>query len=222
MQFNAELQIWVGFFAVGLCNGLMSNFSKSFGLTFINDDHFFSNVAIFQGISNGLCRIAWGYSYDKIGFKRCFITIGLAVTLGTAVLPLLPLLGQDTIAAQAGYAAVMVVLYGTFPGIYAVVAAAVADAFGQLHYKANFGLLFTQAVAYSGAILIATQVNINHWRRGRISRLLQIPVIHLGLGYNGIFLVAGACGVIGVINNCFVPKDLSLQKQKQKCLKEPI
>ena len=135
----------------------MSNFSKSFGLTFINDDHFFSRVAIFQGFSNGLCRIVWGYSYDKIGFKKCFIIIGSAVTLGTTILPLLPLLGH-TVPAQAGYASVMVLLYGAFPGIYAIVAAAVADAFGHLHYKANFGLLFTQAVAYSAALLVATQV----------------------------------------------------------------
>ena len=82
------------------------------------------------------------------------------MTLGTSSLPLLPLLGNDTLAAQTGYATVMVVLYGTFPGIYSVVAAAVADAFGPLHYKANFGLLFTQAVVYSAAILTATQENI--------------------------------------------------------------
>ena len=60
-----NLQIWVGFFAVGLCNGLMSNYSKSFGLTFINDDHFFASVAIFQNVANGLCRIFWGYAYDR-------------------------------------------------------------------------------------------------------------------------------------------------------------
>ena len=74
------------------------------------------------------------------------------MTLGTALLPVLPLFGQGTIAAKAGYTSVMVLLYGTFPGIYSIVAAAVADAFGPVHYKANFGLLFTQAVAYSGVI----------------------------------------------------------------------
>ena len=140
----------------------MSNFSKSFGLTFINDDHFFASVAIFQNTANGFCRILWGYSYDKIGFKKCFIIIGSAVTLGTALLPVLPLFGQGTIAAKAGYTSVMVLLYGTFPGIYSIVAAAVADAFGPVHYKANFGLLFTQAVAYSGVILTVTQVSLTY------------------------------------------------------------
>ena len=52
--------------------------------------------------------------------------------------------------------------------------------------------------------------------------LLQTPVIHEALGYTGIFLVAGACGVVGVINNCFVPDNLSPEKRQEKFLKEPI
>ena len=174
----------------------MSNFSKSFGLTFINDDHFFASVAIFQNIANGLCRILWGFSYDKIGFKRCFIIIGSAVTLGTAVLPALPLLGQGTTAAKAGYSSVMVLLYGTFPGIYAIVAAAVADAFGSLHYKANFGLLFTQAMAWSLVVLA----------------MAKIPVFESFLGYTGMFLVAGGFGIIGLLVVCFIPRNLSTSK----------
>ena len=176
----------------------MSNFSKSFGLTFINDDHFFASVAIFQNIANGLCRIVWGFSYDKIGFKKCFLIIGSAVTLGTALLPVLPLMGQGSVAAKAGYAAVMILLYGTFPGIYAIVAAAVADAFGSLHYKANFGLLFTQSLAYSAVILTVTQV----------------PVFHAGLGYTGVFLLAGACGVVGILTSCCLPRTFNPTTQK--------
>ena len=136
----------------------MSNYSKSFGLTFINNDHFFATVAIFQNIFNGGCRILWGLSYDRFGLRKCMITLGLITTVLTASLPLLPYLGQETGAAKAGYGLVMVVLYGTFPGIYPVVAPAVAEAFGPVHYKANFGLLLTQSLAYSATILIITQV----------------------------------------------------------------
>ena len=88
------------------------------------------------------------------------IAIGLVTTALTASLPLLPYLGQETMAAKAGYGLVMIVLYGTFPGIYAVVAPAVAEAFGEIHYKANFGLLFTQSLAYGATILIITQVEV--------------------------------------------------------------
>ena len=146
---------------MALCNGLMSNYSKSFGLTFINNDHFFATVAIFQNIFNGGCRILWGLSYDRFGLRKCMITLGLITTVLTASLPLLPYLGQETGAAKAGYGLVMVVLYGTFPGIYPVVAPAVAEAFGPVHYKANFGLLFTQSLANSATILIITQVGID-------------------------------------------------------------
>jgi len=58
-------QIWTGFFSISLTIAIMGNFSKSFGLTFINDDHFYSIVAIFQNILNGFSRIFWGFSYDR-------------------------------------------------------------------------------------------------------------------------------------------------------------
>ena len=145
----------------------MSNYSKSFGLTFINNDHFFATVAIFQNIFNGGCRILWGLSYDRFGLRRCMIAIGLITTVLTAILPLLPYLGQETTAAKAGYGLVMIVLYGTFPGIYPVVAAAAAEAFGAVHYKANFGLLFTQSLAYSATILIITQVIVETFTRDK-------------------------------------------------------
>ena len=88
------LQIWLGFFSISLTNGLMSNYSKTFGLTFINDDHFFAKVAVFLNILNGICRILWGYYYDRFGFKHCFRIIGVTVTLVTATLPALPALGK--------------------------------------------------------------------------------------------------------------------------------
>ena len=170
----------------------MSSYSKSFGLTFINDDHFYATVAIFQNLFNGGCRLFWGLSYDRFGFRKCMILIGVVTTAMTATLPLLPYLGQESLTAKAGYALVMIILYGTFPGIYAVVAPAVTDAFGQIHFKANFGLLFTQTFAFCVTVLIITQVT----------------VIYDVLGYNGMFLLAGVFGVVGVVNNVFIPGDL--------------
>jgi len=193
---NTFYQIWLGFFAVSLCTGLMLNYSKSFGLTFINNDHFFATVAIFQNILNGCCRIFWGLLYDRFGLRKCMIAIGLITTVLTASLSLLPYLGEDTEAAKAGYGLVMIVLYGTFPGVYAVVAPAVADYYGRLHFKANFGLLFTTSLAYSAVILIITQVT----------------VIYAALGYTGMFLLAGAFGLIGVLNNLFLPTQFSSTK----------
>jgi len=186
-------QIWMGFCAVGLCNGLMSTYSKTFGLTFINDDHYFANVAIVQNVFNGACRIFWGFGYDRLGFKTCFLVIGSVVSIATALLPTLPFLGEESIGARAGYGILMVLLYGTFPGIYAIVAAGVNEAFGPLHYKANFGLLFTQSVAYCIIMLIMT----------------KISVIQAALGYTGMFLIAGGVGIFGILAVCLLPKHLS-------------
>ena len=85
--------MWIGFFSAGLCNGLMSTYSKTFGLTFINNDHFFATVGIIQNISNGSCRFLWGYSYDRFGFKTSFMVLGFIVTVLTFCLPTLPFLG---------------------------------------------------------------------------------------------------------------------------------
>ena len=80
---------------MGLCIGLMSNYSKTFGLTFINDDHFFASIAIVQNVFNGSCRIFWGFFYDKAGFKVCFLFIGFIVTAITALLPVLTFIGKN-------------------------------------------------------------------------------------------------------------------------------
>ena len=54
----------------------------------------------------------------------------------------------------------MCILYATCPGIYVIIAAEVSQAFGPLHYQANFGLLFTQNVAYSVVIIVITKVGV--------------------------------------------------------------
>ena len=84
----------------------------------------------------------------------------------------------------------MVLLYAVFPGMYSIVAAAVNDAFGPDHYKANFGLLYTQSMAYCVVMLVITKV----------------PVIQLYLGYTGMFLVAGAFGLLGTVAVSFLPR----------------
>ena len=101
--------------------------------------------------------------------------------------------GEENLESKIGYGILMVLLYMVFPGIYAIVAAGVNDAFGSRHYKANFGLLFTQSIAYSGAMIVMT----------------KIPLFHAHLGYTGMFLVSGGFGIISIFVACFLPKHLS-------------
>jgi len=191
-------QIWLGFFSISLTNGLMGNYSKTFGLTFINDDHYYAKVAIFLNIFNGLCRIAWGFNYDRLGFKISYILIGITVTVFTSSLPLLPMIGDNTFTVKICYGVWMSVLYATFPGIFAIVAAGVNDAFGPVHYQANFGLLFTQYLAYCALIMILT----------------KISVIYALLGYMGMFLVGGGFGVLGLVVVALTPRHLDSEKYR--------
>jgi len=75
----------------------------------------------------------------------------------------------------------MCLLYSTCPGIYAIIAAEVSRAFGPKHYQANFGLLYTQYLAYSVIIIIMSKVLFNF------------------LGFTGMFLVAGVFGGLGLL-----------------------
>ena len=102
--------------------------------------------------------------------------------------------GDETLGAKVGYGTMMTALYAVFPGIYPIVAAAVGDAFGPVHYKANFGLLFTQSLAYVASIITITKV----------------PVFHSMLGYTGMFILSGVFGIIGVMAACCLPRHLSL------------
>ena len=51
----------------------------------------------------------------------------------------------------------MCVLYSVGPGIYVIIAAEIAAAFGTDHYQANFGLYYTHYILYI-VIIIPIQV----------------------------------------------------------------
>ena len=97
MFFIDYFQIWLSFFSVGLCNGLMSTYSKTYGLTFINDDHFYAIVAVFQNIFNGGCRIVWGFLYDRLEMRTCFLVVGVLITIVTSSLPAVQYLGRKSL-----------------------------------------------------------------------------------------------------------------------------
>ena len=74
---------------------------------------------------------------------------------------LIIIIGDDGQGGRVCYALWMCLLYATCPGIYAIIAAEVCQAFGPLHYQANFGLLYTQYVAYSVVIIVITKVGFD-------------------------------------------------------------
>merc|ERR1719412_2910365 len=88
-------------------HGDCRNNIKAFGLTFINDDHFFSYVAIFQNILNGSSRIVWGALYDRFKFKKCFTAIALIATVFMITIIFLPYLGDTTLMCYSSLSPVL-------------------------------------------------------------------------------------------------------------------
>ena len=97
----------------------------------------------------------------RIGFKWCFCSIAVVVTLATSTLPVLPYISSNSLTLKLSFGLWMSVLYATFPGIYAIMASGVSDAFGPGHYQANFGLMWTITVFYFAIIVPMTQVSVN-------------------------------------------------------------
>ena len=106
------------------------------------------------------------------------------------------------------YAIMMVLLYGAFPGMYPIVAAGVNEAFGPLHYKANFGLLFTQSVAYCVILLI----------------IAKIPIIQVQRNYQNLTSVVQFCSlyvgptILGCAKGCGIHPSLLAQPRREGCI----
>ena len=64
----------------------------------------------------------------------------------------------DTTGGRMFFAVWMCVLYSVCPGVYVIIAAEIAAAFGTEHYQANFGLYYTHYILYI-AIVIPIRVS---------------------------------------------------------------
>lgn len=68
-------KMWVSFLAMNMINMFINNYQKSFGQLFIEDDNFFAIIATLSSVANGVTRMIWGYTYDKLGFQVRWIPI---------------------------------------------------------------------------------------------------------------------------------------------------
>lgn len=194
LQSKVFYKIWLGQFANALSQVLLANWQKSYGLTLVSSDRFHANVGIVTSLCNGFSRILWGSLYDRFGYRRCTLAIGLTVTAVTLSLPLLNLCERNSHVVRVLWFLLMATNYSTFPGSYAIMAASMAAAFGPAHYRANFGLLFTLTVAYYIVFLICSQV----------------PFIFDCLGFVGMFIMSGGVGLLGLLVTATTPHTFSL------------
>ena len=107
--------------------------------------------------------------------SRCVLVMGVIVTAVISSLPLLENCEQNGTPVKVLWIILMALMFSTFPGTFPIMAASIRDAFGPVHYRANFGLLFTITVAYYAVLLICSQV----------------PAVFDYLDFRGMFFLAG-------------------------------
>ena len=101
--------------------------------------------------------------------------MGVIVTAVISSLPLLENCEKNGMLVKALWIILMAAMFSTFPGSFPIMATSIRDAFGPVHYRANFGLLLSITVAYYAVLLICSQV----------------PAIFDYLDFRGMFLLAG-------------------------------
>ena len=113
--------------------------------------------------------------------SRCVLVMGVIVTAVISSLPLLENCEQNGTLVKALWIILMALMFSTFPGCFPIMAASIRDAFGPVHYRTNFGLLFTITIAYYAVLLVCSQV----------------PAVFGYLDFRGMFLLAGG------VRQCF-------------------
>ncbi|XP_021344893.1 uncharacterized protein LOC110444864, partial [Mizuhopecten yessoensis] len=129
--------LWFLFLFNGQGIQFISSLYKTYGQTFIKDDHFLAIVGSLAAVCNGGGRILWGYLADKFCFKVasmlscglfcvCILTFPLTERFGSAL-----------------YLLYVCLLFLSFSGNFSLLPTATAKCFGQKYYAINYGFVFT-------------------------------------------------------------------------------
>nr|XP_053634416.1 oxalate:formate antiporter-like [Cherax quadricarinatus] len=166
--------------AVGYINAMY----KSFGQTFISDDHFLAEIGSFAAVFNAVGRIAWGRLMDKTSFRVTMRILTVVLMLLFATMPLTKHMGK------AGFAGWVWLIFFTFSGTFVLMPTVVEKAFGASHYSANYGLLFTSQTVSGPLMAAVNQLMLN------------------AVGYTGCFLTISGILSLSVVMTFLVPNNL--------------
>ncbi|XP_045613496.1 uncharacterized MFS-type transporter YhjX isoform X2 [Procambarus clarkii] len=166
--------------AVGYINAMY----KSFGQTFINNDHLLAQIGSFAAVFNAVGRIAWGRLMDKTSFQVAMRILTITLMLLFATLPLTQQMGK------AGFAVWVWLIFFTFSGTFVLMPTVVEKAFGAQHYSANYGLLFTSQTVSGPLMAAVNQLMLN------------------AVGYTGCFLTISGIISLSVGMTFLVPSGL--------------
>ncbi|KAK3868215.1 hypothetical protein Pcinc_026381 [Petrolisthes cinctipes] len=166
--------------AVGYINAMY----KSFGLTFIGNDHFLAEIGSLAAIFNAGGRIFWGRLMDYTSFKISMRILCLILMFLFGTFPLTQHLNKT------GFAFWLWLIFFTFSGTFALMPTVVDKAFGARHYCSNFGLIFTSQAVSGPLIALVNEMMLE------------------SLGYTGCFLIVACLISLSVLLTFFVPDGL--------------
>jgi MFS family permease len=146
---------------------------KSYGRTVINDDEFLSLVGSICGLGNGVGRLIWGTTADRITFSRSFSFIAI---LQIAVMGTLPFIKSPTL-----YLIWIVILQFCAGGIYTVFAPEIMNIYGVSRGRSIYPFF---AIAFQLSIIL---------------NLIISRYIVPALGYTHLFYVFTGLTILGLI-----------------------
>ena len=137
--------------------------------------------------------------------------MGAIVTAVISSLPLLEHCEQNGTLVKALWIILMAAIFSTFPGSFSIMVTSMREAFGPVHYRANFGLILSITVAYYAVLLVCSQV----------------PAIFDYLDFRGMFFLAGGVrrvsfflicsnlqvGVFGIAVTIFTPDRFNVKDE---------
>ncbi|KAK7069076.1 hypothetical protein SK128_018270 [Halocaridina rubra] len=166
--------------AVGYINAMY----KSFGQTFINDDHFLAQIGSFASIFNAVGRVLWGRLMDKTSFKTSMRILATLLSVFFGTMPLTQYMGKVFFSLWVW------IIFFTFSGTFVLMPTVIEKAFGSKHYSSNYGLLFTSQTI-SGPLVAAVNQSMLH-----------------SVGYTGCFLTVSFIVFLSVGLTFLVPGGL--------------
>ncbi|CAF0937012.1 unnamed protein product [Brachionus calyciflorus] len=130
---------WILFFIVFAqivpC-GLVLNFYKTFGLTFISNDKFLSQVGSISALFNALGNFLWGFLIEKMSYKITNLILSTCLVALTSTLYLIQYSNLNFLyAIHVGF--IMVCR----SGIFVLLPTVTARTFGPKHFQAIYGAL---------------------------------------------------------------------------------
>lgn len=176
--------LWFIYMFNGVAVSYISAMYKTFGQTFIKDDHFLAMVGSLAALFNASGRILWGRIMDKTSFKTSLRILSTLFSILLCTLPTTKYMGKP------GYAVWIWCIYLTFSGTFAVMPTATEKAFGSKNYAANYGLIFT-CQAISSPLMAA------------LNQLMLTAI-----GFTGCLLTMGSVVLLSVGMSFFLPNGL--------------